>query len=173
MITNANTRRIGTLLFILGELSDVISAVQLNLPPNLSTFTVQAIQNWLFVRPGDPTFLATVQAARQLFLRNLGLTPTLRYQSNTVQVDPFGNACPPNFAYSRGFSPIFFCDNFMAAGIGCQRDVMIHEHFHLLGLVDLAAVNTTAQALANPDSLAQLAVEIANGPHAACCLGNC
>jgi len=173
VIADANTRRTGTLLFAISELSDVISTVQLGLQPNPYTFTVAAIRNWFFVSPGDPAFLPTVQAIVQLYLRNMALTPRLLYQSNTVQVDPFGNACPGNFAYSRGFSPIFFCDDFIAAGIGCQRDVAIHEHFHLLGLVDLPAVATTAQALTNPDSLAQLAAEIADGPHTPCCLGTC
>lgn len=174
VIADANTRRIGTLLFVLSELSDVINTVQSGLDPNPYTFTAAAIQHWLFVAPGDPAFLVTVQAAQQLFLNNLGLTPRLLYQSNGVQVDPFGNACPPNFAYSRGgVDPIFICDNFLASGPGCQRDVMIHEHFHLLGLIDLPAVTTTAQAMGNPDSLAQLAAEIADGPHSPCCLGTC
>lgn len=174
VITNANTQRIGTLLFVLSELSDVIGAVQLGLDPNPFNFTVQAIQNWLFVSPGDAAFLATVQAAQELFLRNLGLNPRLLHQSNSVQVDPFGNECPPSFAYSRGgIEPIYVCDNFLAMGPGCQRDVMIHEHFHLLGLAHIEAVATTTQALANPDSLSQMAAEIADGPHDPCCLGTC
>ncbi len=184
VIADADTRRIGTLLFVLSELSDVISDVKAGLEPNPYTFTLAAIQNWLFVSPGDPNFLATVQAATDLYLRNLALTPRLLYQSNTVQVDSAGNACPPNFAYSRGgVGPIFFCDNFIAAGIGCQRDVMIHEHFHLLGLL-LPGVQfpaglaepvaaTTAQALGSPDSLAQMATEIAEGAHTPCCQSGC
>jgi hypothetical protein len=136
---------------------------------------VPAIQNWFFVSPGDPNFLATVRAVEQLYLRNLALTPRkVRQPDASVGIDPFGNACPGNFAYSRGFPPIFFCDSFIAAGVGCQRDVMIHEHFHLLGLVDPAAAPvTTAQALQSPDSLAQLAVEIAVGPHTPCCISGC
>lgn len=177
-IGNANTRRIGTLLYAISELANVISAVQAGLGPNPYTFTSPAIQRWLHVNPDDSGFLAAVQAAESLFLRNLQLTPTMLYQSNTVQVDPAGNACPPNFAYSRGgVGPIFFCDNFLAKGPNCQRDVMIHEHFHLLGLAlppspENYGAPTTALALRSPDSLAQLAAEIADGPHTASCLGS-
>jgi hypothetical protein len=171
VIDDANTRRIGTLLFVISELSDVVTNVQSGLEPNPYTFTVAAIQNWLFVSPGDPTFLPSVQAAIQLYSRNLALTPRLVYQSNFVQVDPFGNACPTAFAYSRGgVDPIYVCDNLLNTGIGCQRDVMIHEHFHLLGLPDLYGATTTVQALGSPDSLAQLAAEVADGPHQACCI---
>lgn len=142
--------------------------------PNPYNFTVGAIQNWLHVNDTDPDFVPTVQAAQDMFLKNLRLTPVLRYQSNTVRVDPFGNACPANLAYSRGgVGPIYFCDNFIAKGPKCQRDVMIHEHNHLLGLAkeDYDAP-TAARALKSPDSLAQLAAEIADGPHTASCLGS-
>jgi hypothetical protein len=190
IIDNANTRRTGVLLFVLSELFDVINAVQLGLKPNPFTFTVQAIQNWLFVSPGDPAFLPSVQAALQLYLRNLDLTPRIVRQPNAVQVDPAGNACPcppncpPTLTYSRGgVDPIFICDSFLAAGVGCQRDLLIHEHFHLLGLL-LPNVNfpagqpeppasNTAQALEHPDSLAQMAAEIADGPHTPCCSSGC
>ena len=174
VINDANTRRIGTLLYAISELSDVISTVQAGLAPNPYTFTVQAIQSWLHVGPGDAAFVSTVQAANNLYLRNLQLTPRLLYQSNTVQVDPAGNACPANLAYSRGgVGPIYFCDNFIAKGPNCQRDVMIHEHFHLLGMaVENYGAPTTRLALDSPDSLSQLAAEIADGPHTASCLGS-
>jgi hypothetical protein len=177
-INDADTRRIGTLLYVISNLENVISAVQAGLDPNPYDFTVPAIQNWLHVSPGDTAFLTTVQAAHSLFLSNLALTPTLIYQSNSVQVDPAGNACPPNFAYSRGgVGPIYFCDNFIAKGPNCQRDVMIHEHFHLLGLAippqpENYGAATTALALSSPDSLSQLAAEIASGPHSPSCLGS-
>lgn len=178
VIANADIRRVATLFYAIDEVASVLDAVNAGLQPNPYTFTTQAIVNWLHVSPGDPKFQSTVTAALSLYRRNLALTPQKIYQSNTATgIDPAGNACPPNFAYSRGgVGPVYFCDNFLAKGVKCQRDVMIHEHFHLLGLAlppqpENYGAATPELALKSPDSLAQLAVEISDGPHDASCKG--
>jgi hypothetical protein len=173
VIKNANTRRIDTLSRAIAELKEVRKAVELGLEPNPYNFTVAAIERWLHVNTAEKASAATIKKAEQLYLQNFTLSPKLVYQSNSVQVDPAGNDCPNDFAYSRGgVGPVYFCDNFLAKGPNCQRDVMIHEHFHLLGMAkEFYGAATTELALKSPDSLSQLAAEIMDGPHKASCLG--
>jgi hypothetical protein len=168
-INAANAGRLAVLRHALTEITTTATP---------SRATAAAIQKWLHVSPADPTYAATISAVRSLYERNLAMNVAMPYQSNSHQVDPAGNACPPNLAYSRGgVPPIYFCDNFLNKGENCRRDVAIHEYFHLLGLAlppqpENYGAPTTAQALVSPDSLTQLAVEIMDGPHGAYCLGS-
>jgi hypothetical protein len=61
--------------------------------------------------------------------------------SNQTDSDPRVSICDPFFASNNA---------------DLQRDVITHEFFHLVGLADVTGVRTTAQALNNANTLAQI-----------------
>jgi hypothetical protein len=48
------------------------------------------------------------------------------------------------------------CTPFFAQNDDMKRDVITHEFFHLLGLADMGAVNNTADALNDANTVAQV-----------------
>lgn len=181
IINRALAGRSVTLSQAIASLTSLELSVQtgiLGLTQALHQQTINALGTWLKVKPGDSNFLATLQQARALMSQNLGLTVQVRRQAQT---HPDCNGNP--FAVANIGQPaagIRCCDAFFNTGPNCQRDVITHEHFHLVGLghgedkigqATTRATMTTEQALNSADNMAQLVSEIATGSSDACLTG--
>jgi hypothetical protein len=132
-----------------------------------------AVVHWLKVDPKDPIAgIPTITAARRLMLKaggmktSAGLDPPLaRVPGATYITASYGSV-------DRGID--FGDDFFKRKGPRCRRDVVTHECFHMLGVHhggqplagpdDPSKITTTAQALDDANSLAQLVAQLTT-PH--------
>jgi hypothetical protein len=135
---------------------------------NLRVFI--AVVRWLRVNPKNPSAaIPTIQAARSLMDRNVGVTTStgapvaFRRVAQGFHAATYGN---PDNGCDCG-TPFFTIDN-----ARCRRDVLTHEFFHLLGVhhgggvpsdanpLPRSAINTPAKALDSADNLAQLVAQL-------------
>ena len=107
--------------------------------------------------PSDPAsekFLDALAKAILLIDQNLTLPNTITAARNS------GKCVNPRAAYawtSPGRKPpdTDLCTSWFTSAEDLRRDVITHEYFHTLGLGDIS-VNSTAQALGNANTLAQV-----------------
>ena len=144
-----------------------------------NTTTFQAAVQWLKVDANNPAAAgSTVQSALSLMNRNLNLNPPLR-RGGPIKID--GVLRTDYHAYSTGAEAAgVMCGDvfFTADSAECNRDVMTHECFHMLGVHHGGAANdpvthrelikTPAQALDSADNLAQLVSQLATGKTDSC-----
>jgi peptidoglycan hydrolase-like protein with peptidoglycan-binding domain len=105
-------------------------------------------------------FRAALGGARGLVQRNL--------QANSGIIDggALGRCAPTNFnppgvpfAATTASDPdprVSVCTPFFAQNDDMRRDVLTHEFFHLLGLADMQAISSTADALNDANTVAQV-----------------
>ena len=141
--------------------------------------TFQAVVQWLKVGANNPEgALPTVQSARSLTNRNLNLNPPLQ-RGGPITIK--GVLRSDYHAYSLGTEAAgVTCGDvfFTTDSAECNRDVMTHECFHMLGVHHGGAPNdpethrelikTRAQALDSADNLAQLVSQLATGKTDSC-----
>lgn len=102
--------------------------------------------------PGSAEFRVALSSAISLMERNLALPNTISPTRTT------GKCAIPAFAWTTpGRLPpdTEVCTAWFGAAPDLRRDVITHEYFHTLGLGDIA-VNSTANALGNANTLAQV-----------------
>jgi peptidoglycan hydrolase-like protein with peptidoglycan-binding domain len=112
---------------------------------------------------GDPLsrdFRAALASARALVLQNIGAA------SGVIDEGSLGRCAASNFkppgvpfAATRRTDPdprVSVCTPFFAQNDDMKRDVITHEFFHLLGLADMDAINNTADALNDANTVAQV-----------------
>jgi hypothetical protein len=144
----------------------------------------RAVRRWLIV--DDPTSTAYRQAvgrARAQLGRHYDASLNETFTKEAAGT-PF---CPtPNVGAATAGFHIGLCDHFFTDNPDCQRDELLHEIFHSIGLHHGGPPNdpnacvaragmSTAQALDSCDNLAMLASEIASGSFDACgksCFGD-
>jgi hypothetical protein len=106
-------------------------------------------------------FRDALHQARHLIQRNLNEFSNIIDEDITGRCDPNSYnpplAGPPFAGTDRAAADprVSVCRPFFASGPDLQRDVITHEFFHLLGLQD-KSVNSTADALTNANTLAQI-----------------
>lgn len=134
--------------------------------------TLDALDRWLKVRPGDPNFAKNVTRARKLVGDNLAMVSSVGYQDAT------GPDCKKGgFAWATVGRPdlgVRCCDAFFSSGPNCRRDVITHEFFHLLGANHggaSRATQSTEEAFDSADDLAQMVSELFDGSSDACPAG--
>jgi hypothetical protein len=181
-----------TLKQALSKMDHLIDAIQksknlpsLDLPAGIapldsdSMSTLQAAAQWLKVDANNPSAaLPTVQSARSLMNRNLSLNPPM-HRGGPIKID--GVLRSDYHAYSTGTEAAgVICGDVFFTGdsADCNRDVMTHECFHMLGVHHGGAPNdpvthrdlitTPAHALDSADNLAQLVSQLATGKTDAC-----
>jgi hypothetical protein len=176
----------------IAKMDKLIAAIQeqqrqpsLNLPDGVPQFdsdnapTFQAVVQWLKVDANNPTgALSTVWSARSLMMRNSALSPQLR-RGGPIKID--GVMRTDYHAYSTGSvagglncGDVFFTTD----SPECNRDVVTHECFHMLGIHHGGAANdpvthrdlitTPEHALDSADNLAQLVSQLATGKTDSC-----
>ncbi len=105
--------------------------------------------------PMDPAFRSALASAIRLFEQNLALPKSLKAARD-------GGKCArspqPWAAANGGTNPpdIDLCTIWFNASADLQRDVVTHEYFHIFGVHDIEGVDTTAKALDNANTLAQI-----------------
>ena len=104
-------------------------------------------------------FRDALKKATILVQRNLYSSSAIIDQDELGRRAP-SNYSPPGvpFAATTASDPdprVSVCKPFFAQGEDLQRDIITHEFFHLVGLLDISVANT-AQALNNAHSMAQL-----------------
>ena len=110
--------------------------------------------------PLSAEFRAALASARQLVQSNIGATSGIIDEKATGRCDPT-QFNPPGvpFAATRRTDPdprVSVCTPFFAQNDDMKRDVITHEFFHLLGLADMKAINSTADALNDANTVAQV-----------------
>ncbi len=64
------------------------------------------------------------------------------------------------------------CQGFLVSNLDCQRDVLLHEFNHFIGMhnerSDRGKVTKPADAFDNADSMAELVTELAGSPTDRC-----
>ena len=105
--------------------------------------------------PGSKEFRDALSKAITLIEQNLALP-------NTIALSRNGGKCSnpkPAFAWTNiGHRPpdTELCTAWVNSRDDLRRDVITHEYFHTIGLADVEGVNTTARALMNANTLAQV-----------------
>jgi hypothetical protein len=131
---------------------------------------VKALGKWLNIKPSNSAFQQVANTATRLIERNwaLGIKQVKPfYQAPTGPQSSMGRVecATPAYAWSTtDQADISCCDPFINTGPNCRRDVLIHEHFHILGIGEQAdkkrASITPEQAPDSADNLAQLVLEL-------------
>jgi hypothetical protein len=139
---------------------DKIVAIQQLVRSFARDIAVVADKLHLVADPLSPAFRTAVNQARQLMVQNLGA------ESGIIDQASFGRCAPTNwnppgvpFAASTPGSPdprVSVCTPFFAQSAEMQRDVVTHEFFHLVDLVDAPAISSTADALSDANTMAQV-----------------
>jgi hypothetical protein len=124
---------------------------------------IDAVRLWLYVPDVNEKFWATLRTARGLIAQNQAISP-LRYSVDTAKTDAFA------YVYSAERDKgIFLClSSFFPVNEYCQREVLLHEYFHFLGLGHFYSTSDTAEALQCAHHMAELVYDIATG-----CIGGC
>jgi hypothetical protein len=110
--------------------------------------------------PLSTEFRAALASARQLVLANIGATSGVIDEGAVGRCNPT-QFKPPGvpFAATRRTDPdprVSVCTPFFAQNDDMKRDVITHEFFHLLGLADMNPINSTADALNDANTVAQV-----------------
>jgi hypothetical protein len=110
--------------------------------------------------PLSPPFRTTLGQARQLMAQNLSATSGIIDQGSLGRCAPT-NWSPPGvpFAATTPSDPdprVSVCTPFFAQSAEMQRDVVTHEFFHLLGLIDASTIANAADALGDANTMAQV-----------------
>jgi peptidoglycan hydrolase-like protein with peptidoglycan-binding domain len=111
--------------------------------------------------PLSREFRGALASAKALVQSNLIATSGVIDEGNLGRCAP-SNFSPPGvpFAATRRTDPdprVSVCTPFFAQNDDMKRDVITHEFFHLLGLADMRAINNTADALNDANTMAQVA----------------
>jgi hypothetical protein len=123
---------------------------------------IAVVSKRLFVGdPLSPEFRAALRKAIELTERNAGETSTIIDSGQTGRCDPAAknNKGKVPFAATTKSDPdprVSACNPFFSAKADLQRDVITHEFYHLVGLADVEGTDTTAKALNNANTLAQI-----------------
>jgi peptidoglycan hydrolase-like protein with peptidoglycan-binding domain len=110
--------------------------------------------------PLSTEFRAALTTARQLVQSNIGATSGVIDEGAVGRCDPT-QFHPPGipFAATRRTDSdprVSVCTPFFAQNDDMKRDVITHEFFHLLGLANMKAINSTADALNDANTVAQV-----------------
>jgi hypothetical protein len=123
---------------------------------------IAVISQRLFVSdPLSTEYRTALGKAIALIEQNGRETSTIIDSGATGRCDP---TAPQNnggvpFGASTKADPdprVSACNPFFASKADLQRDVITHEFFHLVGLADVKGTDTTAKALNNANTLAQI-----------------
>ena len=110
--------------------------------------------------PLSTEFRSALASARQLVQNDLSATSGVIDEGAVGRCDPT-QFNPPGipFAATRRTDPdprVSVCTPFFPQNDDMKRDVITHEFFHLLGLADMKAINSTADALNDANTVAQV-----------------
>jgi peptidoglycan hydrolase-like protein with peptidoglycan-binding domain len=108
----------------------------------------------------NPDFRDSLAKARALVERNLASTSAIADQADHDRCAA-SNFDPPGvpFAATTATDPdprVSVCNPFWPTNDDMKRDVITHEFFHLLGLADMNIISTTADALNDANTMAQV-----------------
>jgi hypothetical protein len=110
--------------------------------------------------PLSKEFRSALSKAKGLVQRNLQTTSGVIDSGSLGRCDPkLRNPQLVPFAVTRASDPdprVSVCTPFFAQNNDMKRDVITHEFFHLLGLADMQAINSTADALNDANTVAQV-----------------
>ncbi len=175
---DALERAIGLLVFIHNMIAQGVK------PEKIEKRKLDTIFSWLNVKPGDAEFLLALETAINRMKENQALSLPINFPPASVPTcaTEDKNASMTAFAWSGKSIGINMCVPWVKASFQCQRVVMIHEHFHMIGLnegdphskfpKDVKSgdtpTRTTADALNDPAYLAGLTSELFSGHQDSC-----
>ena len=132
---------------------------------------VAAMDRWLKAKPEDSDFATTVQTTLSLLNQNLGA-------SSGIGFPPASDAiCSVSPCLLSGFgctdsAGVNVCQGFLTINLDCQRDVLLHEFNHFIGMhnerADRGSITKPADAFDNADSMAEFVTELAGSPTDRC-----
>jgi hypothetical protein len=113
--------------------------------------------------PLSSEFQRAIQSALQLIRRNLYQEGLIVDEGNLGRCDPklWSGAMP--FAATTPWDPeprVSICTAWFPMSEELHRDVITHEFFHLVGLIDRPIIANTSDALGDADTMAQLVAYI-------------
>ena len=113
--------------------------------------------------PLSSEFQQALQKALQLIRRNLCEEGSIIEEGTTGRCDPksWGGAMP--FAAATPWDPeprVSVCAAWFEMNEDLHRDVLTHEFFHLVGLIDKPVIANTSDALDDADTMAQVVAYI-------------
>jgi hypothetical protein len=113
--------------------------------------------------PLSPEFRQALQKAVQLIRRNLYEESLIIDEGTAGRCDPklWGGAMP--FAATTPWDPeprVSICAAWFPMNKDLHRDVITHEFFHLVGLIDKPIIANTSDALDDANTMAQLVAYI-------------
>jgi hypothetical protein len=113
--------------------------------------------------PLSSEFRRAVENALRLIRKNLCESGSIIDEGTTGRCDPklWGGGTP--FAAATPSDPeprVSVCAAWFPMNEDLQRDVITHEFFHLVGLIDRPMISNTSDALADANTMAQLVAYI-------------
>lgn len=172
-VAAANAARIAALNFaimtLLGLEQGLVAGLDARAIRGSFPSPVSATEVWLKAKPEDPDYLATVRQAKNLLIQNLNagsqiaLPPATDVACKATKVDAFG---------CKSSTGVNTCQPFFATNLDCQRDVLVHEFNHVIGMKkegkNRGSVQKPADAFNNADSMAQFVTQLAGSPTDRC-----
>ena len=113
--------------------------------------------------PLSSEFQGAIQSALQLIRRHLHQEALIVDEGNLGRCDPklWGGAMPFAVTTPRDPEPrVSICAAWFPMSGELHRDVITHEFFHLIGLIDRSMIANTSDALGDANTMAQLVAYI-------------
>ncbi len=133
---------------------------------------VLALGRWLKAKPEDGDFAATVQTTLDLINRNIGAPSAIGVPPASDATCSVAPCLLDGFGCTSAAAGVNVCHGFLVSNEDCQRDVLMHEFYHSIGLhkerANRAAIAKPADAFDNADSMAELVTELAGSPTDRC-----
>jgi hypothetical protein len=152
------------------RLRDLVSTGKLDQATKEDAHTLKALQKWLHldVTKDRAGFVTAVDSLTSIMTSNISMA---KNPSRHTTPDPCPTL-PGSIAWAKpgdSNAVITYCDTFFKKGPQCQRNVILHERYHLAGAqkddrgrIVPQANATTAQALDNADDLTDLTKDVMN-----------
>jgi peptidoglycan hydrolase-like protein with peptidoglycan-binding domain len=172
-VATANAARIAALNFAIMTLLGLEQALVAGLDARAirASFPspVSATEVWLKAKPEDPDYLATVRQAKNLLIQNLNagsqiaLPPASDVACKAAKIGAF--AC-------KSSTGVNACQPFFTTNLDCQRDILVHEFNHVIGMKtergNRGSVQRPADAFNNADSMAEFVTQLSGSPTDRC-----
>jgi peptidoglycan hydrolase-like protein with peptidoglycan-binding domain len=175
-VVTANAARLATLRFASLTMLALQQAVNegLNAAGIRKAFptAVAAMDRWLKAKPEDSDFATTVQTTLSLLNQNLGPSSGIGFPPASDAICAVSPCLLRGFGCTSSTAGVNVCQGFLTINLDCQRDVLMHEFNHFIGMhkerSDRSSIAKPADAFDNADSMAEFATELAGAPTDRC-----
>jgi peptidoglycan hydrolase-like protein with peptidoglycan-binding domain len=174
-VITANAARVAALAFASNTMVALQQAVAagVNAAGIRTSFpaVVEAMDTWLKAKPEDSDFASTVQTTLNLLNQNLGASSGIGFPPASDAICVVLPCLLSGFGCTTS-AGVNVCQGFLTINLDCQRDVLLHEFNHFIGMhkerTDRGSVTKPADAFDNADSMAEFVTQLNGSPTDRC-----